>query len=173
MSDAENSPRALADGVEIRPGRPDDADALLPLMRGYCDFYEVDPPDSGLLELARTIAGDPEQGGRDQGSLFVAEEGGEPIGFAVMDWKWASTAGARVGHLEDLFVSEAARGKGVADALIRRCAERCRELGIATLGWMTAPDNHRAQKVYDRSGANRSEWLEYELDTLPGGQAER
>lgn len=154
-----------AEQVEIRDAAPSDAEALLPLMRGYCDFYEVDPPDSGLLELARTVAGDPEQG-----ALYVAEEdvessGSRLIGFAVMDWKWASTAGGRVGHLEDLFVSEDARGKGVADALIARCAERCRELGIAKLGWVTAPDNHRAQKVYDRSGAESSEWLEYELPT--------
>lgn len=152
-------PRQLADGVEIRKARPDDAEPLLPLMRGYCDFYEVDPPDEGLLELARSVAGDPEQG-----ALYVAADDGELIGFAVMDWKWASTAGGRVGHLEDLFVSADARGKGVADALIRRCAERSRELGLKRLGWMTAPENHRAQKVYDRSGAESSPWLEYELD---------
>ena len=109
--------------------------------------------------VARTLAGDPEQG-----ALYVAEEDVALIGFAVMDWKWASTAGARVGHLEDLFVSEDARGKGVADALIVRCAERCRELGIKRLGWITATDNHRAQKVYDRSGATPTTWLEYELD---------
>jgi len=145
--------------MEIRDARPEDAESLLPLMRGYCDFYEVDPPDGDLLELARTLAGD-----REQGALFVAEEGGRPIGFAVMDWKWASTAGGRVGHLEDLFVAEDARGKGAADALIGRCAELSRELGLKKLGWVTAPDNHRAQKVYDRSGATSSPWLEYELD---------
>lgn len=159
MGDNEQGPRPLAEDVEIRVGAPDDAEALLPLMRGYCDFYEVQPPDSGLLELARTLAGDP-----GQGALFVAERDGDLIGFAVMDWKWASTAGARVGHLEDLFVSPEARGSGAADALIERCAERCRELGIARLGWMTALDNHRAQQVYERSGAKRSQWLEYELE---------
>jgi GNAT superfamily N-acetyltransferase len=160
----EDGPRPLAAGVEIRDGRVDDAEALLPLLRGYCDHYEVDPPDEGLVELARTVASDPEQGQRAQGSLYVAEEDGRLLGFAVMDWKWASTAGARVAHLEDLFVDPGARGKGVADALIARCAERCRELGISSLGWMTAPDNHRAHKVYDRSGAHSSTWLEYELE---------
>jgi GNAT superfamily N-acetyltransferase len=153
------TPRPLADGVEIRSGKPEDAEALLPLMRGYCDFYEVSPSDEDLGELARTVSGDPEQG-----ALFVAEEGGAPIGFAIMDWKWASTAGGRVGHLEDLFVSADARGKGVADALIARCADKCRELGARKLGWTTATDNHRAQKVYDRSGAEGTAWLEYELE---------
>ena len=45
MADQENGPRPLAEGVEIREARVDDAEALLPLMRGYCDHYEVDPPD--------------------------------------------------------------------------------------------------------------------------------
>ena len=164
MAAEETGPRPLAEGVEIRDARVDDAEGLLPLIRGYCDHYEVDPPDSGLLELARTVAGDPEEGGRRQGDLYVAEQDGRLLGFAVMDWKWASTAGARVAHLEDLFVDPEARGKGVADALIVRCAERCRELGISTLNWSTAPDNHRAHKVYDRSGATSSTWLEYELE---------
>lgn len=159
MNTEQNGPRRPGEGVDIREARAGDVEALLPLMRGYCDFYEVSPPDAGLQEMARTLAGDPEQG-----SLFVAEQGGGLIGFAVMDWKWASTAGARVGHLEDLFVAPEARGRGVADALIARCAERCGELGIGVLGWMTATDNHRAQAVYNRVGATPSAWLEYELD---------
>ncbi len=69
-SEGTNEPRPLADGVEIRLARSEEADSLLPLMRAYCDFYEVDPADSGLLEMARALIADPEQG-----SLFVAAEG--------------------------------------------------------------------------------------------------
>ncbi|HET8975251.1 MAG TPA: GNAT family N-acetyltransferase [Solirubrobacterales bacterium] len=152
-------PRALADGVEIRPAEAGEVAEVLPLMRAYCDFYEVGPADGGLLEMARALIADPEQG-----SLYVAAEDGRIVGFAAMGWKWASTRGARIGVLEDLFVDPAARGKGVADALIGVCAERCRERGAPVLEWVTAPDNHRAQRVYDRTGAEASTWLEYELD---------
>lgn len=153
-----SAPRPLADGVEIRLALPEEADPLLPLMRAYCDFYEVDPADSGLLAMARALIADPEQG-----SLFVAAEGEDLIGFAALGWKWASTRGARIGVMEDLFVDPAARGKGVADALIAACAERCRERRAPVLEWVTAPDNERAQKVYDRQGAEAETWLEYEL----------
>jgi GNAT superfamily N-acetyltransferase len=159
VSDEPTGPRPLAEGVAIRDARPDDAEALLPLLRGYCDFYEVDPPDSGLLEMARAMASDPQAG-----ALFVAERDGALLGFAAMDWKWAATSGARVGHLEDLFVDPEERGGGIADSLIERCAEKCRELGLAKLGWVTATDNHRAQRVYDRIGGTGSTWVEYELD---------
>lgn len=161
MTDGTNEPRELAEGVGIRLAREGEPEPLLPLMRAYCDFYEVSPPDSGLLEMAAALIADPEQG-----SMFVAEDeaSGELIGFAALGWKWASTRGARIGVMEDLYVAEAARGKGVADALIAACAERCRERGAPVLEWVTAPDNHRAQKVYARTGADADEWLEYELD---------
>ena len=159
MPDGDSQPRPLADGVEIRSAQPGEPEPLLPLMRAYCEFYEVNPSDEGLLEMARSLIADPEQG-----SLYVAAEGGGLIGFAALGWKWASTRGARIGVMEDLYVNEDARGKGVADALIERCAERCRERGAPVLEWVTAPDNHRAQKVYERFGADSDRWIEYELE---------
>lgn len=128
-------------------------------MRAYCDFYEVSPPDEGLLEMAVALIADPEQG-----SLFVADEAGELVGFAALGWKWASTRGARIGVMEDLYVSATARGRGVADALIEACAQRCRERGAPVLEWVTAPGNSRAQAVYERTGAEAETWLEFELE---------
>ncbi len=164
MSDGPKEPRPLAEGVEIRLARAEEADALLPLMRAYCDFYKVDPADSGLLEMARALIADPEQG-----SLFVAVEDGALIGFAALGWKWASTRGARIGVMEDLYVDPGARGGGVADGLIAACAERCRERGATSLPWQTAHTNQRARAVYERVGAERDErWLDYSLPVAPG-----
>ncbi len=65
--------------------------------------------------------------------------------------------------MNDLFVVEEARGSGLAEGLIRACLGECRTRGATRLTWQTAKDNHRAQAVYDRVGAKRSEWLDYEL----------
>jgi GNAT superfamily N-acetyltransferase len=130
-------------------------------MRGYCEFYGASPPDDGLLEMARSLIACPDA----DGLLLVSEgNGGEVVGFAAVGWKWSSLRAARVAVLEDLFVDPGARGAGRADALIAACAERTRELGAPALLWQTAHDNHRAQKVYDRSGATSASWLEYELE---------
>ena len=40
-----------------------DLDGLLPLMRGYCDFYRVAPTDDALLAMSRALIGDPEREG--------------------------------------------------------------------------------------------------------------
>jgi ribosomal protein S18 acetylase RimI-like enzyme len=151
--------RPLDPGVEIREARAEEIEDLLPLMRGYCDFYKSDPPDDGLRGMARTLIGD-----RSQGFMLIARQrGGEALGFATVDWKWSMLKGARVGYLEDLFVSPDARGRGIADALIEACAHRCRERGMPVLQWLTATDNHRAQAVYDRVGGSSEAFLEYEL----------
>jgi GNAT superfamily N-acetyltransferase len=146
--------------MEIRSAVQSDIPALLPLMRGYCEFYEADPPDSGLEEMARALI----ELGDDKGMLLVADEGGQAVGFAAVGWKWSSLRGARIAVLEDLFVAPEARGKGAADALIEACAQRARENGAPVVTWLTAPDNNRAQAVYDRVGGKSATFLEYELE---------
>jgi GNAT superfamily N-acetyltransferase len=152
--------RELAEGVEIRPAGADELEDLLPLMRAYCDFYEFDPPDDALRELLRTLIGDPREG-----AVFIArDQDGAAVGVATMDWRWSASRGARMGHLEDLFVKPEARGGGIAEALIEACAQRCREEGAPAMDWLTLPDNARARSVYERVGAEGSDWVEYDLE---------
>jgi GNAT superfamily N-acetyltransferase len=154
------------DGLEISAVGHEDLDELLPLMRGYCDFYEVAPADADLLAMSRALIADPEREGLQ---LLARNAEGAAIGFATIFWTWSTLSAARIGVMYDLFVAEPARGKGVADALIEACAERCRGRGAASLEWTTARDNHRAQAVYDRIGGARDDrWLDYSLDVSPG-----
>ena len=147
--------------MEIDSASEDDLGALLPLMRGYCDFYEAGPSDDGLMAMARALIAGPDA----DGILLVARDGdGVPIGFATVGWKWSSLRAARIAVMEDLFVAPEGRGQGAAAALIRACADRTGELGAPVLSWMTATDNHRAQAVYERAGATGDTWLEYELE---------
>ena len=152
-------PRQLAEGVEIRPARVDEIEEMLPLIRAYCEFYETEPDDEGLRRMFETLIGEP-----SQGTVFIARADGRAVGFATLDWKWSSLKAARIGYLEDLFVDPDARGKGIADALIEICADRCRELGMPAMDWLTAQDNHRAQQVYNRTGAESGTYLEYDLE---------
>jgi GNAT superfamily N-acetyltransferase len=135
---------------------------LLPLMRGYCDFYEVDPSDDDLLAMSRVLIADPDREGTQ---LIARDDQGRASGFATIFWTWTTLSAARIGVMNDLFVTERARGTGVAEALIAACAEECRGHGAVSLDWTTARDNHRAQRLYERVGAKRDErWVDYSLD---------
>jgi ribosomal protein S18 acetylase RimI-like enzyme len=137
-----------------------DLEDLLPLLRGYCDFYEVAPSDDALLAVSRALIADPEREGLQ---LIGREPDGKAVGFATLYWTWQTLNAARLGVMNDLFVAEEARGTGLADRLIAACRERSAIHGAREVAWQTAKDNYRAQKVYDRIGGSKSEWLDYSL----------
>ena len=142
-----------------------DLPELLPLMRGYCDFYEVSPSDDALLAMSRTLIASP-----GEGVQLIARDdaGGGAVGFATIFWTWQTLSASRLGVMNDLFVSEDSRGGGVADALIAACTARCGERGATELAWQTAHTNLRARAVYERVGATRDErWLDYSLTVAP------
>jgi GNAT superfamily N-acetyltransferase len=149
--------------VQITRVREDDLPALLPLVRAYCDFYEVAPTDAALLALSRALIADPEHEGVQ---LLARDRARRPLGFATVYWSWETLGAARLGVMNDLFVVPDARGHGVAEALIDACRAECRRHGATKLGWQTARDNRRAQRLYERVGANREEWIDY---WLPAG----
>jgi ribosomal protein S18 acetylase RimI-like enzyme len=132
---------------------------LLPLVRAYCDFYAVSPSDDELLGLSRALIADPER----EGVQLLARREGRATGFATVYWSWATTSAERIGVMNDLFVAPDARGSGVAEALIEACRAECAARRAAKLTWQTAPDNERAQRLYERVGAQREEWVDYWL----------
>ena len=137
---------------------------LLPLVRAYCNFYDVAPTDDALLTVSRALIAD---SAREGIQLIARGDDGEAVGFATVYWSWDTLIAARVGIMHDLFVTPPARGTGIADLLIEACVEECRRHGAAKLGWQTAPDNRRAQRVYERVGATRDEWVDYWLSISP------
>ncbi|BBZ16068.1 GNAT family N-acetyltransferase [Mycolicibacterium gadium] len=136
-----------------------DVPELLPMMRGYCDFYRVDPSDERLLALSNALIDHP-----DEGVQLIARGDGTPLGFATIYWTWQTLYAARIGVLNDLYVESAARGTGTGRALIERGLQLCRDRGAEKLVWETAPDNATARRLYDGIGAAKSTWLSYELD---------
>jgi GNAT superfamily N-acetyltransferase len=142
--------------------RPADLDELLGLMRAYCDFYEVSPGDPDLLALADALIRDPD---REGVQLLARNPDGRAVGFATVFWSWSTLSASRIGIMHDLFVAEAARGSGLAERLIAACRAECTEHGAHELTWQTAPDNLRAQAVYNRVGATREQWIDYWLSS--------
>lgn len=151
----------MTSGRRIRVVGEADLPDLLPLMRAYCAFYETAPGDDALERLARACLADPRATGTQ---LLARDASGQAAGFATIYWLWSSTRAVPIGLMNDLFVAPAARGTGLGRALIEACARVALERGVEVLEWQTAPDNHRAQRVYDATPAERSTWLTYEWD---------
>lgn len=130
---------------QIRPALPSDEAAWRALWKGYCDFYEVDISDAVTARTWARILNP------DSGVLcMVAEVDGQVYGFAncvVHENTWELQP---LCCLEDLFVAPAARGHGLARALIEWLHKAMRAEGWARLYWMTHQDNTTARRLYDR-----------------------
>jgi GNAT superfamily N-acetyltransferase len=145
--------------IEIAPVSGEDYEPLLPLIAAYQRFYEVEEIDEERNRgfFRRFLAPS------DVGLLLGARAEDRFLGYACLYWHFSSTQARETVLMNDLYVEPGARGRGVGRVLIEASADVARKRGALHLEWATAPDNHTAQRLYDSTGAARSEWLEYEL----------
>ena len=103
-------------------------------------------------------------GPRPYAETLIAEDAGQPIGFALFFHNF-STFLARPGiYLEDLFVVPEHRGQGVGRALLRELARIAVERDCGRLEWSVLDWNADAIGFYERLGATpNSEWTVYRL----------
>lgn len=89
----------------------------------------------------------------------VAEYRGVVAGFALWFVNFSTWTGRAGIHLEDLFVSPAARGAGLGRALLAELAGICVERGYGRLEWVVLDWNAPALAFYDALGAQSvSDW---------------
>ncbi|WP_439564398.1 GNAT family N-acetyltransferase [Microcella sp.] len=143
----------------VRPIEAHDAARWRELFTAYGVFYET-TFDESVLDGVWAWLMDAEH------PLFclVAESAGRVVGFAhVREQPDTFTAGPGW-FLDDLYTEPEVRGTGAGTALLEAIAEHARAHGGGTIRWITAADNERAQRVYDRL-ATRTTWVTYELET--------
>jgi GNAT superfamily N-acetyltransferase len=150
--------------VQVRAATPADLVALLPLIADYQGFYAGGPRDDDHNEafFGRFIA--PSAHGMIIGA-FEHADGEPPAGYACLYWTFSSVSATEVVLLNDLYVRPERRGGGVGEALLAAAVQVARERGASHVRWLTHVDNRPAQRLYERVGAQRSSWFEYEIET--------
>jgi GNAT superfamily N-acetyltransferase len=145
--------------IRVEPITEEQFEALLPMIAAYQGFYEVEDvrTDRNRGFFRRFIAPS------DEGMLIGAWRDGGLVGYACLYWHHSSTRAMDTVLMNDLYVEEGGRGRGVGRALIEATADVARERGSPLVEWTTRPDNEAAQRLYDSTGAEKSTWIEYEL----------
>jgi GNAT superfamily N-acetyltransferase len=143
----------------IRAVARQDYDQWLPLWDSYNAFYGR----SGPTALAPEITSMTWQRFFDAYEpvhALIAERGGRLLGLTHYLFHRSTTAIAPLCYLQDLFTSEAARGKGVGRALINGVYEQARLAGLPRIYWQTHETNLTAQELYNKV-AERSGFIVY------------
>lgn len=140
--------------VEVAPLRAADRDAWESLARGYHEFYQERFPTETYervwtrLRQAREIHA---LGAYDRDRLVGI------VHYLFHGHVWQED----VCYLQDLYVDENARGRGVGRALIAQVEREARGHGAFRVYWMTKHDNERARYLYDKV-ATYSGFIRYE-----------
>ena len=139
----------------IRPSRPSDFNAWLPLWRGYQLFYKVDLPDAVSRETWRRFHDEAEPM-----HCSLAERDGRVVGLVhFIEHRSCWTSGNYM-YLQDLFTDAAVRNAGVGRALIDHVYAQARARGCSRVHWLTHETNTVAMQLYDRI-AERSGFVQY------------
>jgi GNAT superfamily N-acetyltransferase len=145
--------------MRIRPVADADHARWRELFTAYGVFYETHFPDDVLDGVWAWLQDD-----AHPVRCLVAEVDGVVVGFTHFREQPDTFTAGPGWFLDDLFTDPAHRGGGVASALIGAVEAHARAHGGGTVRWITADDNHTAQRVYDRL-ATRARWVTYEIET--------
>jgi GNAT superfamily N-acetyltransferase len=146
--------------ITIRPARPDDIPTILRFIRELAE-YERAPQEvvatEALLHEALFST-------RPACEAFIGELDGVAEGFALFFHNFSTWKGRRGLYLEDLYVTPAARGKGLGKALFVAVAKVAVERGCPRLEWNVLDWNEPALRFYHALGAEPlSEWTIHRL----------
>lgn len=141
--------------IAIRPARQEDGALIFDLV-GELAAYE---------KLSHEMDATPERiasalfGANPRVYCDIAEWAGEPAGFAVWFFNFSTFRGRHGIYLEDLFVREPYRGRGIGKALMARLAKRCVDDGLTRFEWAVLDWNAPSIAFYNSIGAQiLDEW---------------
>jgi len=154
-----NAEAKISGELSVRFVVREDYEQWLPLWDGYNAFYGRSGATALSPEITRMTwarffdAYEPVHG-------LVAESNGQLLGLAHYLFHRSTTAIEPVCYLQDLFTSNAARGRGIGRALINRVYEQARLAGSSRVYWQTHQTNLTAMQLYDKV-AERSGFVVY------------
>ncbi len=157
--------------LSIRPARPGEAGLVLSLVRELAVYEKLED------EVVATDAMMDEAlfGKHPRAFCDIAEWNGEPVGLTVWFYNFSTFSGRCGIYLEDLYVREELRGKGIGKALLVRLAKRCADENLSRLEWSVLDWNTPSIDFYKAMGAELlDEWTTCRVSghalTALGGQ---
>ncbi|MGJ3265368.1 MAG: N-acetyltransferase family protein [Salinarimonas sp.] len=135
--------------LEIRPARPGEAPLVHAFVRELAAYERLSHEvDATVAMLDAALFGE-----NPRVFCDIAEWEGEPVGFALWFYNFSTFRGRHGIYLEDLFVRESVRGRGIGKALLAGLAARCRAEGLARLEWWVLDWNAPSIAFYRSLGA--------------------
>jgi GNAT superfamily N-acetyltransferase len=143
------------ENITIRNAVKDDCNRILQLIKELA-LYEKAPEQVTVTEAHFIESG---FGEKPVWWAFVAEVDGIIQGFALYYIRYSTWKGQRM-YLEDILVTEAARGKGLGKLLMDQLITEAKEKKFTGIVWQVLEWNEPAINFYKKYNANfDAEWI--------------
>lgn len=129
--------------LRIRRGRRTDFAALSAL----CAWPGVDESPRRSIRLYRNVISDLAY------DLYVADEGGSPVGVVVVSYARVLALGGQRAILEEVVVRPDCRGRGLGRSLVAFVLRRARRRGVRV--FEAHPQDESAERFLDAAGFHR------------------
>lgn len=122
-------------------------DAVVDMMaKLYAEGH--DPFDAARARSAtEKLLAEPEFGG-----VWTIDMGGAPAGYLVFVMGYSLEFGGRFGLLDELYINQAWRGKGIGKQAVAFAGQQCQTRGWQALRLEVGQENQPAMDLYRRSG---------------------
>ena len=145
--------------MEIYPATVEDLEGTAHLFNLYRIFYNQGSDEKAALAYIK------ERIENEDSVIFLAKEKETYLGFTQLYPTFSSISMKRAWILNDLYVAEEGRKRGVGQMLLNKAKDFAIETGAKSLSLSTAPDNFSAQRLYEKNGYEKdAEFNHYELD---------
>ncbi len=150
----------VTSALQIRPATEADVPLVFGFIRKLAEYGDLSDEVSAVEADVRAAL----FGTRPVAEAVLAYWGSEPAGFALYSYTFSSFLGKTGIYIEDLYVEQGYRNKGIGKALLVHLARLGRRLGCGRLEWAVLNWNERAMEFYQDLGAvPMDEWTTFRL----------
>ncbi len=126
---------------------PDDLDRLLPLVRAFHAHQGIPLNEEKRAEALRPLLD-----GTPHGVAYLIGPRRSPVGYIIISFGWSVELGGIDGFVDEFFIREAVRGRGMGSDVLTGLLPALAEHGVKAIHLEVDREDARAQKLYQRSG---------------------